>query len=157
MEGHTNWIKSVAYSPDGQFIVSGSNDNTVRVWNADSGQPVGQPLEGHTNEINSVAYSPDGQFIVSGSDDNTVRIGKAAISSLTVNSLYTFWKLHNFSLLPSGWIKDSHGNLVVYIAPWYKDVNVLCNPSVACFSKSVIFDINNFVSGPQWQSCYSPS
>ncbi len=46
----------------GQFIVSGSYDSTVRIWNADSGQPVGQSLEGHTESINSVAYSPDGQI-----------------------------------------------------------------------------------------------
>ena len=53
--GHQREVNCVAYSQDGQFIVSGSGDKTVRVWNANSGEPVGQPLEGHTEEINRVA------------------------------------------------------------------------------------------------------
>ena len=38
----------MAFSPDGKRIVSGSGDNTVRVWDADTGQPLGEPLTGHT-------------------------------------------------------------------------------------------------------------
>ena len=67
----------VAFSPDGERIVSGSCDKTVRLWDADTGQPIGQPLTGHTDEVNSVAFSPDGTRIVSGSDDNTVRVWDA--------------------------------------------------------------------------------
>ena len=52
-------------------------DNTVRLWDADTGQPVGQPLTGHTDVVTSVAFSPDGTRIVSGSDDNTVRLWDA--------------------------------------------------------------------------------
>ncbi|MBC1270553.1 hypothetical protein GNF07_26250, partial [Trichormus variabilis FSR] len=66
-------VKSVAFSPDGQRIVSGSWDNTLRLWNV-NGQPIGQPLIGHEGAVNSVAFSPDGQCIVSGSWDNTLRL-----------------------------------------------------------------------------------
>ncbi|KIK58572.1 hypothetical protein GYMLUDRAFT_141365, partial [Collybiopsis luxurians FD-317 M1] len=68
---------SVAYSPDGQYVVSGSKDKTVRIWNAETGLQVGEPLKGHTQAVISVAYSPDGQYIVSGSWDMTVRIWNA--------------------------------------------------------------------------------
>eukprot|EP01050_Picozoa_sp_SAG11_P059496 SAG11_NODE_38579_length_251_cov_2.072368_1_plen_65_part_01 len=65
MEGHTDWVKSVEFSPDGQKIVSGSHDKTVRVWSAVTGE-CEQTLEGHTNWVTSVQFSPDGQKIVSG-------------------------------------------------------------------------------------------
>ncbi|KAF9066514.1 WD40-repeat-containing domain protein [Rhodocollybia butyracea] len=55
-------------------IVSGSDDNSVRIWNADTQKAEGNPLQGHTNGVNSVAFSPDGKKIVSGSSDNSVRI-----------------------------------------------------------------------------------
>jgi WD40 repeat protein len=70
-------VLSVAFSPDGKHIVSGSYDNTVRVWDAESGQAIGEPLQGHSNSVLSVAFSPDGKHIVSGSYDNTVRVWDA--------------------------------------------------------------------------------
>ena len=63
---------SVAYSPDGRHIISGSMDNTIQIWNAEIGSAVGKPLEGHTDIVRSVAYSPDGQHVISGSDDRMV-------------------------------------------------------------------------------------
>ena len=67
-------MTSVAYSADGLRIVSGSEDKKVRVWGAETGEQIGQPLDGHTAQINSVAFSPDGRRIVSGSDDSAVRV-----------------------------------------------------------------------------------
>ena len=57
-------------------IASGSSDNTVRIWDAESGKLI-KTLEGHTSSVNSVAWSPDGKYIASGSSDNTVRIWDA--------------------------------------------------------------------------------
>ncbi|KIO00838.1 hypothetical protein M404DRAFT_1003535 [Pisolithus tinctorius Marx 270] len=74
LQGHTDGVLSVAFSPDGKRIVSGSWDKTVRVWDVEGGVQIGSPLEGHTSEVNSVAFSPDGKRIVSGSMDNTVRV-----------------------------------------------------------------------------------
>ncbi|KAK6971358.1 WD40 repeat-like protein [Favolaschia claudopus] len=71
-------VTSVAFSPDGKHIVSGSHDNTVRLWDAATGEAIGEPLQGHDSAVTSVAFSPDAKHIVSGSDDNTVRIWDAA-------------------------------------------------------------------------------
>ena len=54
-------------APTGRRIVSGSDDKTLRLWDADTGQPIGAPLTGHTGGVCSVAFSPDGRRIVSGS------------------------------------------------------------------------------------------
>src|SRR6266571_5010018 len=70
-------VFSIALSPDGQRIVSGSNDRTIRVWNATTGGTEADPFTGHTDSVWSVAFSPDGQRIVSGSDDRTIRVWNA--------------------------------------------------------------------------------
>jgi WD40 repeat protein len=78
LEGHTDWVTSVAFSPDGKQIVSGSRDTTVRRWDAATGQQLLPVLKGHTSWVTSVAFSPDGKQIVSGSRDRTVRRWDAA-------------------------------------------------------------------------------
>ena len=74
--GRAYWVNSVAYSPDGGHIASGSCDQSVRIWHAKSGI-LEKKLAGHTNKVTSVAYSPDGKHIVSGNGDNFVRIWHA--------------------------------------------------------------------------------
>ncbi|KAG4437715.1 hypothetical protein IFR05_006798 [Cadophora sp. M221] len=61
LEGHTSRVTSVAFSPDGKQIVSGSWDKTVRRWDAATGQQLLPALEGHTDHVTSVAFSPDGK------------------------------------------------------------------------------------------------
>ncbi|KIN97417.1 hypothetical protein M404DRAFT_1006058 [Pisolithus tinctorius Marx 270] len=74
---HASVVTSVVFSPDGKRIVSGSEDNTMRIWDAERGVQIGSPLEGHKNKVQSVTFSPDGKRIVSGSHDKTVRIWDA--------------------------------------------------------------------------------
>jgi WD40 repeat protein len=75
--GHTDPVCSVSWSPDGTRIASGSVDESVRVWDAATGQCV-SILNGHSNYVSSVSWSPDGTRIASGSYDNSVRVWDAA-------------------------------------------------------------------------------
>ncbi len=71
--GHEDRVTSLAFDPaDGAFLVSGSRDNSIRVWDL-AGNAVGEPLRGHGSWIRSVAIAPDSRTIVSGSNDGSAR------------------------------------------------------------------------------------
>jgi len=73
LQGHTDYVSSVALSGDGHTALSGGGDKTVRVWDLSTGRCTAV-LEGHTNLVSSVALSGDGRTALSGSDDGTVRV-----------------------------------------------------------------------------------
>src|SRR5258706_281875 len=85
--GHTTAVASVSYSPNETRVVTGSYDNTIRIWDAESGAVIGEPLTGHTSLVLSVAYSPDGRHIISGSYDSTIRIWDAKSGAAVGNPL----------------------------------------------------------------------
>lgn len=77
LRGHNSSVPSVSFSPDGEQIVSGSWDKTVRRWEARTGAPLGEDGEApwaHEDLVNCVAISPNGRWVVSGSKDKTVRV-----------------------------------------------------------------------------------
>lgn len=69
---HSSWVTSVAISPNAQTFASSSLDDTIKVWNLNSGEEL-LTLRGHTKGVNTIAISPDGKTLVSGSDDYTIK------------------------------------------------------------------------------------
>lgn len=82
LPGHSSFVNSLAISPDGKILASGSWDKTIKIWNLETTELIGT-LTGHSDRVNSVAISYDGKMLVSGSSDETIK----------------FWNLHNGDLL----------------------------------------------------------
>lgn len=73
LQGHSNRVFCVAFSPDGQTLASCSGDRTIKLWNPTTGECI-KTLQGHSSWVWSVAFSPDGQMLASSSYDHTVKL-----------------------------------------------------------------------------------
>ncbi|KIM32665.1 hypothetical protein M408DRAFT_312837 [Serendipita vermifera MAFF 305830] len=112
--GHTRGVQSISFSSDGRRIVSGSEDCTIRVWDAETGEVVAGPLEGHTGHVYSVAFSPDSRWIVSSSDDMTIRVWDAETGEVVAGPLqgHTGW-VFAVTFSPDGrWIVSGSGDTI---------------------------------------------
>ncbi len=102
--GHTDSVNSVAYSPDGELLASGSSDQTVKLWDPASGTLL-HTLTGHTDRVCSIGFSPDGTMIASSSLDTTIKLWNVSTGTL----FRTFWGASNsvhgccVAFSPSGW------------------------------------------------------
>ncbi len=98
LSGHDRWINSAAFSPNGQWIVTASDDHTARIWNAQTGKSLVE-LRGHTGEVTSARFSHDGKLVVTASKDSRARVWEVTqvteqvTSNLAVKLLNTF--IHN--------------------------------------------------------------
>lgn len=100
LTGHTDWVNSIAVSPDGKWAASASSDKTVKIWDLATGE-CRATLVGHTNQVNCVAITPDGTQLLTGSHDSTVRK----------------WDASSGRLLHTSAIEDSFFVLALTIAP----------------------------------------
>ena len=74
LRGHTDEVRFATFSSDGKYIVSGFEDCTIMVWDAQTGNLAFGPLKMHTDWVGCVAFSPNGRQIASGSYDNTILV-----------------------------------------------------------------------------------
>jgi WD40 repeat protein/subtilase family serine protease len=109
LTGHTDSVRSVAFSPDGSLIASGSRDATIKLWRVSDGALVAT-LTGHTDTVTSVAFSPDGSLLASASGvwDRTIKLWRvsdgALVRTLTghTNGVYSVAFSPDGSLIASG-------------------------------------------------------
>jgi WD40 repeat protein len=101
LEGHSDWVSSVAFSHDSTRLASASDDNTVKIWDASSGACL-QTLEGHSGRVSSVAFSHDSTRLASASNDNTVKMWDAS-SGACLQTL----KGHSSSVMSVAFSHDS--------------------------------------------------
>jgi WD40 repeat protein len=94
LPGHSDDVLTVAFSPDGKFLASGSMDKTVKIWDMATGNLM-TTLEGHTSAVRSISVSPDNKTIASAGDDQTVRLWNVE-SGKVVSTLLHFPRLSVF-------------------------------------------------------------
>ncbi|WP_193196500.1 serine/threonine-protein kinase [Nostoc sp. MG11] len=101
LNGNSQQVNIVAFSPDGKTLVSSSDDNTIKVWNLASGQQI-RNLIGHSDSVHALAISPDGRTLVSGSDDNNIKVWNLA-TGRQIRTLpgHTFW-VRSVAISPDG-------------------------------------------------------
>jgi WD40 repeat protein/transcriptional regulator with XRE-family HTH domain len=75
---HTRGVTSVAFSPDGNILASGSVGGTAQLWDVAMRRPIGYPLSTQTGSVNAVAFSPDGKKLATGGDDRLLRLWDVA-------------------------------------------------------------------------------
>ena len=136
-------VNSISFSPHGNRIVSGSDDKSVRVWDAKTGEQL-RELQGHTGNVSSVRFSPDGNQIVSGSNDASVRVW----ANLNLDAPWV--------LAEDGWIISGAERLV-----WVPSTvcNVLLRPhNILILSQngSAKISFTQCKFGPLWHECYTP-
>lgn len=77
LKGHSSDVNSVAFSPNGEFLASGSDDKTIKVWNFQTGEKI-HTLQGHSGWIWAIAFAPDGKTLVSAGADKTIKLWNLA-------------------------------------------------------------------------------
>ena len=116
MNADGGWL-SVAFSPGGETLASGSWDGTIRLWDTDTVQQTAS-LTGHTDGVYSVAFSPDGRTLASGADDGTIRLWDIGTGQQTANLTGANWDIYSVAFSPDGKTLASGGGLDDPVQLW---------------------------------------
>ncbi|NJK65980.1 MAG: serine/threonine protein kinase [Microcoleus sp. CSU_2_2] len=117
LPGHSSFVNSLAISPDGKILVSGSWDKTIKVWELETGELIGT-LTGHSDRVNSVAISWDGRMLVSGSSDETIKFWNLHIGDLLCTFPGHSMEVNSVAISPNGQIIASCGGSENTIKIW---------------------------------------
>jgi serine/threonine protein kinase len=99
--GHSDVVRAVAISPDGQLLASGSYDKTIKLWAMHTGELL-HTLTGHHNRVNCIAISPDGEFLASGSYDKTIKLWALGTGELLYTLTGHLEKVRSIAFNPNG-------------------------------------------------------
>jgi WD40 repeat protein len=150
--------------------VSGSDDNSIRVWDMKIGEVVGAPFQGHTDAVMSVAISPDGKRIVSGSFDNTIRVWdieflnqprpfttpSICFSSNPTHALRTASPfLQDYSALANedGWVVGPDGQLLLWIPLNFHPAMYAAGNILVIANNPLQLDLSSVAHGTSWHKC----
>ena len=106
LEGNSDWVGSVSFSPDGKTLAFGCGDNTIKLWDVASGKQL-PPLIGHSSGVNSVSFSPDGKTLASGSGDSTIKLWDVATGKELKTLTRHIEPVNSLSFSPDGKILAS--------------------------------------------------
>lgn len=98
---HTDWVSSVAFSPDGKVLASGSQDKTIQLWDINTLSHL-KTLTGHEEGVTAVVYSPDGNTLASGSEDGTIRLWNANKGDLVLPPIEEAGQVTSLAYSPDG-------------------------------------------------------
>jgi WD40 repeat protein len=117
LKGHTQLVRSVAFSPDGKTMASSSGDNTIKLWDVVSHSEIAT-LRGHTKLVRSVAFSPDGKTLASASSDSTIKLWDVASHKELETLKGHKGEIYSVAFSPDGTTVASGGGLDKIIKLW---------------------------------------
>lgn len=158
MEDHVNVVRVVAYSSDGEQLVSGGDDCTVRIWNASTDQAIAVLHDQAV--IKSVAFFPDGKNFVSGAENGTIRSWSvdsavAPLSQGNLPPLNVLARAHHWH--HDGWLVGSSEERLFWVPQEYRPNIVTSGESTSLIAnyKIVLSADTALHHGKEWTECWS--